>query len=347
MPPVFRVENPTQSNQPQSPKSRNWGRWFWVSAAGIVGCFGLAGWVEQQNFDEGMQALTAGDCVKAVSKFDQVIGDRTPSTNDPDDIVARAQAKKAECQAFQAGTATKESPANKFKNAAQFVQKYPNSELINPLKQAIVPIVQQTDAKNLVTLNTCQRLEVIKTKDLVANNSDKLPQIYQACGDLFASSKNLPQAIAVYEKFLDQFPNHPLGAVVKQSYAKAIVKDAKAQGGGTISSPGQVGYTADGSTVVSIRNDSTEAMRIVFSGPTPRVEELAPCKDCQEFTAATLPKTCPNKGPEGTYTVQAGTYEVMVKSVGDRVVKPFTGSWTLDGGSEYSHCFYIVRDPLH
>lgn len=337
---VFNMKTPTQPHPPQPPRQRRWGRWVFLGAVSMVGYIWLTGALKQRTFDEGMQAFRSADCTSAIAKFDQVIGEGRPS-RDPEDLSARAQAKKAECQAFQSVKSGK-TVKTQFANATQFVQKYPNSDLVTPLKQAIALNLQKASAKSLASPNVCKRLDLIEAKNLIAEA--KMPQMYQACGEVFSATKQLLPAIALYEKFLDLYPNHPLTDDIKQAYAKAIVKDAKAQGGGTISPPGQIGRTPDGSTVVSIRNDSTEAMRIVFSGPTPRVEELPACKDCQDFTPATLPKSCPSKGQLGTYTIQPGAYEVMVKSVGKRQVKPFTGNWALDTGSEYSHCFYIVRD---
>ncbi|BAZ04534.1 hypothetical protein [Calothrix sp. NIES-3974] len=36
-----------------------------------------------------------------------------------------------------------------------------------------------------------------------------IPKLYQDCGELFVSQKQPTQAIALYEKFLDQFPVIP------------------------------------------------------------------------------------------------------------------------------------------
>lgn len=95
-----------------------------------------------------------------------------------------------------------------------------------------------------------------------------------------------------------------------------------------------------------IQNDSPEKMQIIFSGPQPRFEELAPCADCQTYTTSNIPEFCPEQGPVGTYTLEPGTYEVVVKSVGGVSVTPFTGTWTLQDGSEYFNCFYIQQEGL-
>ena len=339
---TFNVEPSTQP--PRSPKAPKWRTWLGLGVAGLVGGLWLMNVLEQQTFEKGMQAYNKGDCVAAMTQFERVIGDRTPSTTDSDDIVARAQAKKAECQAFQAATSNQASVAAQLGKTTQFIQKYPDSGLVADLRRTLDQRVKQTNAQSLATSATCQQLDRIKAANLMSAAPEKLPILYQTCGRLFASGKKLPEAIAVYEQFLSQFPNHPLQDTVKQAYAEALVQDGKAQGGGTIAPPGQIGQTSDGSTMVTIRNDSNEAIRIVFSGPTPRVEELPPCKNCEEYTPSNLPDRCPGKGTQASYTVESGTYQVMVKSIGTRRVKPFTGSWNLEGGSEYGQCFYIVRE---
>jgi len=339
---VFNAKPPVPPQRPQPRLNWHWSIWLLLGGVGLVGFLILTGMMRQHTFDDGMHAYDTGDCATAIAKFDQVIGNSTSTSSDPTDLSARAKAKKVECQAFEAAKNPKQTVTTRFVNATKFVQQYPESGLKAPLQQVIAPMAQKTSAKNLATPTTCQRLDLVQTNQLVPGI--QMPQLYQACGEVFTSTKKFPQAIALYEKFLDQFPNHPLTNNIKQAYAKAIVKDAKAQKGGTIAAPGLTGRTADGSTVVSIRNDSTEAMRIVFSGATPRVEELPACTNCQDFTKTTIPKTCPEKGEIGKYTVQPGEYEVMVKSVGKRNVKPFTGTWALEPGSEYGHCFYIVKD---
>ncbi|NJM07419.1 hypothetical protein HC891_16395 [Candidatus Gracilibacteria bacterium] len=80
---------------------------------------------------------------------------------------------------------------------------------------------------------------------------------------------------------------------------------------------------------------------MIFSGPEVRVEELEPCVGCSDFSGSE-PTACPELGPVGTYLLAPGTYDVVVKASGDGSVTPFRGNWVLDGGQEYSSCFYLV-----
>lgn len=50
--------------------------------------------------------------------------------------------------------------------------------------------------------------------------------------------------------------------------------------------------------------------------------------------------------PIGQYTLKPGQYDVVVKSTGNQRVHPFKGSWSIDNGTTYSNCFYIVTNPV-
>ena len=47
--------------------------------------------------------------------------------------------------------------------------------------------------------------------------------------------------------------------------------------------------------------------------------------------------------PAYRYTLQPGEYEVLVRSVSDPTVNPFTGVWSLATGQAYSSCFYLAQ----
>jgi hypothetical protein len=119
------------------------------------------------------------------------------------------------------------------------------------------------------------------------------------------------------------------------------VADAKASGAGEIAAPERSGSTDSASTLVVIQNDSPERLRLVFSGPEARIEELETCGACARYSLVG-PAFCPEKGPIGRYTLQPGEYEVLVEAISDEGVTPFTGTWPLGEGGEYYTCFFIV-----
>ncbi len=309
----------------------------------IVAGSAIQFFLQQQRYNQGLQAYEAGDCKAAIAAFNQVTdGARLV---DMSDMAAKAMVKRAECQALE--TAVAQQQAKQFAPALvayrQFSDRYSDSPLMDRVRQQSKSLIQQASPKALAKPEVCGNLKSMQTSRLIAQ-TDKLPLLYNACGNLYAGMKNYPKAIAQYEQFLAEYPNHKLVPNVQTALAKSIVADAKAKGSGNILQPERSGSTSDGSTVVTIRNDSPEKMQIVFSGPTPRFEELAPCQDCKKYIGEG-PKTCPGKGPVGTYTIAPGAYDVVVRSVGSDV-RPFTGNWALDGGSEYGNCFFVVQNPV-
>lgn len=91
--------------------------------------------------------------------------------------------------------------------------------------------------------------------------------------------------------------------------------------------------------MVVIQNDSPERLRLVFSGSQSMIVELAACSSCTTYMFT--PFSCPEKGPVGRYSLTPGNYEVLVESISDSGVTPYTGTWELVGGDEYYSCFYI------
>jgi hypothetical protein len=119
------------------------------------------------------------------------------------------------------------------------------------------------------------------------------------------------------------------------------VSQAQALGAGEIPAPERSGSTGSEATAVIIQNDSPEPLRIVFSGPESRVEELEACDTCTNYTGVG-PLYCPELGPIGTYTLAPGAYDVVVESIGDDGTTPWTGAWELVTGDEYYSCFFVV-----
>jgi TolA-binding protein len=299
--------------------------------------------IKQFQYNNGVKAYEQANCDRALSELNTFLEDA--SADDTNDQVAKARAIKAECNLLASVSTHQESnkPALALATSLEFAQLYPNSPLNAPLQAKTTALFSDHRASALAQLTSCQRLEQLTASSPIPKANQ--PELDYSCGQVFAKSGKYPNAIALYERFLNQYPDHRLAKDVKQGYARALYAEAQAQGSGNIPPPSAGGSTGDGSTMVEIRNDSPERMRIVFGGPTPRVEELEPCKDCQTFTSD-LPTACPNKGPVGRYAVAPGQYQIVVKSIGGSTVIPFTGTWSLGANTRYIHCFYIVRQPL-
>lgn len=110
---------------------------------------------------------------------------------------------------------------------------------------------------------------------------------------------------------------------------------------GYLPPPQEVGdISAGGNAVVTVVNDTPHTLTLEFEGPTSETLSIAQCDTCEEYSFVG-PIFCPTDRPEGTATLPPGTYSVTAR-VDDPSVIPFVGEWTLEGDTEYGHCFYIV-----
>lgn len=324
--------------------------WFGITGIAIIIFFSMVATLitindrkKQSSYNNGTQAYKQANCDLALFELNKFL--ELSSVDEAYEQLSRAKTIKSECNLLNSISIQEQSgkPALGLAASAEFVQLYPHSSLIDPLRQKTTALLAQHKVNALAQRSSCEKLEALIKTNLIPPSNQ--PHFYQACGQVFEKNGMYSQATAFYEQFLDQFPNHQLTTDVKQDYAQALYDEAQAKGAGTIPPPRQSGSTGDGSTVVEIRNDSPENMRIVFGGPTPRVEELEPCQSCEKFTGAP-PITCPSKGPVGRYIVDPGDYQIIVKSISNSTVTPYTGDWSLAANTRYLNCFYIVRKTV-
>ncbi|HLP87943.1 MAG TPA: tetratricopeptide repeat protein [Nostocaceae cyanobacterium] len=337
----------SQTPSPQPAKPQKSFLWLKIIGAGLVGFIGFGFFLdsqEGQTYDKALKAYQSADCETASKEFAKVLEGKSQS--DTSDRVISSRAKKAECDEYQKAVVQQKTgkPAPAFTIYANFVTTYPKSPLIKEVAKSTPALLTKADFKTLAQPTSCKQLKGITDSKILPEPEKNLPLLYQNCGQLFESKKQYSQAVVIYEDFLTKFPKHPLLPSIKASFAKSLVAEAKQTGAGNIPRPQSAGFSGSGSTVVEIRNESPEKMRIVFSGPQPRFEELEGCTNCQKFVNVG-PRSCPNKGPVGRYTLTPGNYEVVVKSIGQGRVRPFTGQWSLSSGTEYKNCFFIVQRP--
>lgn len=200
-------------------------------------------------------------------------------------------------------------------------------------------LAAQAEAALLANPLACEGADVIKSSVIAARN-EFMPSLYYQCGQAYEGKGNWKQAISMYEKFLAEYPSHARAAEVEASLARSIVSQAQTTSAGEIPTPERSGNTGTGMTEVVIQNDSPESMRIVFSGPEARVEELEPCTSCTTYTEE--PAYCPELGPIGRYQLTPGEYDIVVESISDTGTTPWTGRWNLLMGDQYASCFFIL-----
>jgi len=294
-----------------------------------------------ENFNKGHQAYLQSDCATALNYYDKALN--TLKFFNYGDFRSFAGPEQLECLEFL--EVVDKQQASDFRGTMlaynSFVTDHAASPLINVARTKIAPIFTENKPAHFVNEAVCKQIDQLITNNLVPQPDTNLPKVYFACGQLYENSDIYWEAIDYYERFLSGYPDHPLAPEVKSALLRSIIARAKMNGASNLPTPEQSGTTDDGSTVVLIRNESPESLRIVFSGPESRIEQLEACSACSTFS--TSPSFCPGIGPVGRYTIKPGQYFVVVESTSDTGTTPWSGDWILDSGFEYTNCFFIIK----
>lgn len=216
-----------------------------------------------------------------------------------------------------------------FEMYKKLLTEYPNALL-----------AEQAEASLMASPLACEKFDLLKNS-VIAERSDFMPSLYYQCGQVYEGKGNWDQAISMYETFLANYPDHVHATDAEAGLARSIVSKSQATSAGEIPAPERSGSTGSEVTEVVIQNDSPEHMRIVFSGPESRVEELEPCTSCTTYSGEG-PLYCPELGPVGRYSLPPGAYDIVVESISDTGTTPWTGNWSLVTGDEYYSCFVII-----
>lgn len=296
-------------------------------------------WFRQYQFESGLESHQQGDCNQALSALSSYLDGVTSKHMGEQEW--QAHSIQTECQSWQA--LVKEQRSGKaalaLDRGRDFIKQYPKSPMSPKLRQLTTHLFTDNPSQRLAIPATCDQIDDFTNHQLLP--PDQAPPFYQACGQNFLTNQKVGKAISVFEKFLAKFPNSDQVPQVKRAYAQALFNESSNSKAGTLPSPIRSGTTSNGTTVVEIRNDSPHKMRIVFTGPNARVEDLPACKDCHAFT--TPPAKCPAKGAVGRYNVDPGKYKILVKATSGHSVVPFRGEWSFNRNSFYNHCFFVVR----
>lgn len=331
------------------PKSRGRQIGCGILAVVILACAACAGinfyqyTVQQQNYEAGHAAYLKSDCAAAVPFFDQAINGGGLG-GDSNEAAKASVNEKAECQELQ--KAVDAQASGEFGTAlagyAGFLDTYPETPLFPTVRSQSETLFKEGEAiAEQADLALCQQFEALRTQELVPAKEAALPPLLRTCGQAHEDNNDPTSAINLYQLLLTDYPDHPLVEETTAALARASVAEARAAGAGNIPAPQSVGSSGSGPATVVIQNDSPEKLSIVFSGPEARIEELEACANCTNYTGDG-PESCPEQGPVGTYELPSGDYDVVVKSISDEGVTPFTGQWSLATGDEYYSCFFLV-----
>jgi tetratricopeptide (TPR) repeat protein len=335
---------------PATPKKR--GPWLRIGigclSVIVLGCIGIGAfafyenWQQEQNYQAGHQAYLQADCAGAADPLRKA-ADGEPGTRNSD-VARKAEAELQECEALLAADALAEQnkPADAVLAYSELVTTYASSPLKNAALTKGQNLMTQGESDALATAALCESVDNLAEQQFIAQPDEALPPLLYACGQAYEDDGAFSEAVAAYDRFRRDYPDHELAEDVQQAFVRATIAEAEAVGAGALPAPQVIGSGAGGGQVmVVIQNDSPESLSMVFSGPEIRVEELEACADCEKFVGDG-PSACPEKGPVGRYELPPGTYDVVVKASSGRDVTPFRGSWALEDGQEYSSCFYLV-----
>lgn len=314
----------------------------------VVLCLcGLAGFgsylnnQKKQNYASAHDAYVQAECATALLFYDKML--ESTSSDSTDELVILARQERAECQSFQA--ALDKQNAGDLPGALlglhDLVKNNPESVLSSTARQRSSELISQAGPQGLVGQRVCDELQGLLANEMISDRQGVLPGLYSGCGAFYESTQDFKSAAQMYDAFLNAFAADPQAEAIKAALASSLVKAARAQGAGDIPAPQVSGSSGGAMVVVVIQNDSPEKLRIVFSGPEARIEELEACATCQTYNNSG-PETCPALGPVGRYELKPGTYDVVVESGSGGDTTPWTGTWVLDGGDEYSSCFFVV-----
>lgn len=313
---------------------------IWAGLAGVLALMGGVVYPEMRNFGiyrQGEAAYQAGDCKTAIAQFTRL------QDLNAEKYLTRATPFRSECEGFLKIGAQQEAagPSTTLVSYSQFLVYHPETALRETVQQQTQNLFQQQSPEALADEKVCASMTALVNQNLMADPTTQAPSLHFACGKQDEAQKDYAGALQHYNSILNNYPNAVEARDAEAAIARSLVAQANATGAGTIPPPQPLGSSGNSSSIVKIRNNSPNTLRIVFSGPEPQFAELPPCRDCQVYSAPA--RSCPEKGAEGTYTLKPGQYSVLVRAADDSNVTPFTGNWSMQQGKAYSSCFYLVR----
>ncbi|GAA2416239.1 hypothetical protein GCM10010420_52990 [Streptomyces glaucosporus] len=103
-----------------------------------------------------------------------------------------------------------------------------------------------------------------------------------------------------------------------------------------------------GSIAVTVKNDSPEKIRILYTGPVTGSFTLPACDDCSTYPSALTAgsQACKDSGknyPQRTVHLPAGTTYFLHKPMGGSGASPATDTVELDHGYIYTECAYTTQ----
>jgi hypothetical protein len=203
-------------------------------------------------------------------------------------------------------------------------------------------VAAETEAAMLADTGWCLELDKFRNDPVLAALKDLLPGLLSTC----AAAPTTPESVAIADaqEFLTKYPGHRFTATVLATFASLINKHVRADGEAQDFGREEVSGTVGGATaVLRLYNDSTEPLRIAFSGPDPRVEDIGPCADCPNETEGG--GFCRKQATFKRVVIAPGEYDVALDNPDGGTAPGAYAHWSLQPGKEYFGCFSIIEKP--
>lgn len=171
--------------------------------------------------------------------------------------------------------------------------------------------------------------------------TEKAPGSMLGCGNHLIAGRQYRLATRVLRLLIREFGGTQAARRAGGSLIDAEVGQARGGRTAALDEPVVSGLTGGTEASIAIENSSPYSLEILFSGPSSRRFTVPRCSGCSKFSSGSEPTSCPS-GPSRTFTVEPGTYSVVVRNLG-RTVNPWAGDWHIDAGYRYDEgCFYVV-----
>jgi hypothetical protein len=165
------------------------------------------------------------------------------------------------------------------------------------------------------------------------------PRSLLRCARAAYRNRRYQEAIRNLRRLLRNYPEARSAAAGRVLLIDARVAAIKRGGTGRLPSPSPSGTSGTSSATLVVANDSDEVLELLLSGPGSQRLVIPACGNCRSYV--TTPSSCATNVPSRTTRILPGRYDVVAQAIGGRV-RPFSGSWAIQSGYRYRHCFFIV-----
>lgn len=282
------------------------------------------------------KAYTGGICATVAIDGKWVVDHINSLDNSPD--ISSTQNHLEVCEEYvdEVQGVSGESPLVAAKSITGFINAHMEDPLLDFAKNKFKALVIVNGYEKIASPEVCEVFPQIYA-EWNLKNQDYL----YSCGNVFAKANQTSNAIDLLNTFSETYPTDPRYQQVVDTLADLLIANAQAQGAGSLPEPDASGKAKKGTSEYEVRNDAPYQLRLVFSGPEKKIVTIPACSTCTEYILQ--PMSCPDEGPLDTIILKPGDYSLLVETVTSEGVTPYTGSFTMKDGTQYSSCFYVVK----